>query len=324
MASPSARWRCPATAPARAARARRRGRWRPTSPTRRAIAPHFAGVERVFHTAALVHGWHPWERYRAVNVGGTQTVARAARAPASQRLVHVSTSDVFGIPRGDEVLDEIASLRPLARAVSRHQDRSRAVAVAVSSRSRPAAHGDLSGLGVRSRRSSVLSRLRAGDPRRLLVFWQRDTTLAWAYVDNLADAIVLVGRDPAAVGHGYLVHDGADGPTLRRGLRPHRGDRSANRSRRRGTCRTRRVRRRWRRADGLARPAPARRPALLTVDVKAFGSASPSPTPRSAPSAGRRAWHRRGYGAGVRVLHVAPGGIGPLGRIRAIRVTAPR
>src|SRR5689334_7545741 len=40
-----------------------------------AVAPHFAGVGRVFHTAALVHGWHPWERYRAVNVGGTQSAA---------------------------------------------------------------------------------------------------------------------------------------------------------------------------------------------------------------------------------------------------------
>src|ERR1700690_3838626 len=71
-----------------------------------AVAAHMAGVERVFHTAALVHGWHAWERYRAVNVGGTRNVARAAHAHGVTRFVHVSTSDVFGIPRGDELIDE--------------------------------------------------------------------------------------------------------------------------------------------------------------------------------------------------------------------------
>ena len=64
--------------------------------------PHCAGVQRVFHTAALVHGWHPWERYRAVNVGGTQNVARAASAggvsasctsaPATSSAFRVATS----------------------------------------------------------------------------------------------------------------------------------------------------------------------------------------------------------------------------------------
>jgi len=38
--------------------------------------------------------------------------------------------------------------------------------------------------------------------------------LFWSQVDNLADAIVLAGTHPAAVGNGYLVHDGGGGPTL--------------------------------------------------------------------------------------------------------------
>ena len=47
-----------------------------------------------------------------------------------------------------------------------------------------------------------------------MMFWHRRTKLFWAYIDNLADAIVLAGRHPNAVGNGYLVHDGGDGPTL--------------------------------------------------------------------------------------------------------------
>src|SRR4029453_227697 len=63
-----------------------------------AVAAPCVGVRRVFHVAALVHGWHPFEPYRAVNVGGTQHIARAAHAQGVERFVHVSTSDVFGVP----------------------------------------------------------------------------------------------------------------------------------------------------------------------------------------------------------------------------------
>lgn len=179
-----------------------------------ALAPHVAGVERVYHAAALVHGWHPWARYRAVNVGGTQQVARAALAAGVRRLVHVSTSDVFGIPRDGRVLDES---RPFAewgepypdtkieaeRWLWRfHRDRGLPISVVYP--------GWVYGPGDEALFPGFAQAIRDG----LLVFWQRDTRLAWAHVDNLADAIVLVGREPAAAGQGYLVHDDAGGPTL--------------------------------------------------------------------------------------------------------------
>lgn len=179
-----------------------------------ALAPHVAGVERVYHAAALVHGWHPWARYRAVNVGGTQQVARAALAAGVQRLVHVSTSDVFGIPRDGRVLDES---RPFAEwgepypdtkiEAERwlwqfHRDRGLPISVIYP--------GWVYGPGDEALFPGFAQAIRDG----LLVFWQRDTRLAWAHVDNLADAIALVGREPAAAGQGYLVHDDAGGPTL--------------------------------------------------------------------------------------------------------------
>ena len=179
-----------------------------------AIAPHFAGVERVFHVAALVHGWHPWERYRAVNVGGTQVVARAARAAGARRLVHISTSDVFGIPRRGELLDESHPFDywrepyPDTKIEGEqwlwqfHRESGLPISVIYP--------GWVYGPGDEALFPGFAQAIRDG----LLVFWQRDTKLAWAHVDNLADAIAMVGRDPAAVGQGYLVHDDADGPTL--------------------------------------------------------------------------------------------------------------
>lgn len=179
-----------------------------------AIAPHFAGIERVFHVAALVHGWHPWARYRAVNVGGTQQVARAAQAAGVQRFVHISTSDVFGVPRDGAVLDES---KPFAEWREPYPDtkieaerwlwqfhRESGLPLSVIY------PGWVYGPGDEALFPGFAQAIRDG----MLVFWQRDTKLAWAHVDNLADAIVLVGRAPAAVGQGYLVHDDADGPTL--------------------------------------------------------------------------------------------------------------
>jgi nucleoside-diphosphate-sugar epimerase len=179
-----------------------------------ALAPHVRGVERIFHAAALVHGWHPWTRYRAVNVGGTQTVARAAHAAGVHRLVHVSTSDVFGIPRLGGVIDESWPYETWGepypdtkieaeRWLWRFQ-RESGLPVSVIY------PGWVYGPGDEAFFPALARAIRDG----LLVFWQRDTRLAWGHVANLADAVVLVSTDPAAVGQGYLVHDDADGPTL--------------------------------------------------------------------------------------------------------------
>lgn len=180
----------------------------------KALAACVDGVDCVVHSAALVHGWYPWARYRAVNVGGTQAVARAAHAAGVRRFVHVSTSDVFGIARRDEIIDERTPFRVWHEP---YQDtkieaerwlwdfhRTHGLPLTVIY------PGWVYGPGDRALFAGFAAAIRDG----LLVFWQRDTLLAWVHVDNLADAIVLAARAPQAVGEGYLVHDDAAGPTL--------------------------------------------------------------------------------------------------------------
>jgi nucleoside-diphosphate-sugar epimerase len=179
-----------------------------------AVTPHLAGVERVFHTAALVHGWHPWERYRAVNVGGTQHVARAAHTHGVTRFVHVSTSDVFGIPHGDAVMDESTPYRdwhepyPDTKIEAERWlwqfHRETGLPIALIYPCWVYGPGD----------QAFFPGLAQAIDDGVMCFWHRNTKLFWAYIDNLADAIVLAGTHPAAVGNGYLVHDGDDGPTL--------------------------------------------------------------------------------------------------------------
>jgi nucleoside-diphosphate-sugar epimerase len=178
------------------------------------LAPACAGVRRVFHTAAMVHAWTSWQRYRALNVGGTQNVARAAQAAGVQRMVHVSTSDVFGIPRGNEVLDESSAFRrwhepyPDTKIDAEewlwqfHRQSGFAVSVIYPCW--------VYGPGDKAFFPGFAHAIKDGP----MLFWHRNLRLAWVYIDNLADACVLAGSSPVAGGRGYLVHDGDDGPTL--------------------------------------------------------------------------------------------------------------
>jgi nucleoside-diphosphate-sugar epimerase len=178
------------------------------------VAPHVAGVARVFHTAALVHGPHPWARFRAVNVGGTQQVARAAQAHGVERFVHVSTSDVFGIPRGEETIDESTPLRawnepyPDTKIEAERWlwqfHREAGLPVSIIYPCWVYGPGD----------QAFLPSLAQAIDDGFMIFWHRNTRLPWVHIENLVDAIILASTRPAAVGQGYLVHDGDDGPTL--------------------------------------------------------------------------------------------------------------
>jgi nucleoside-diphosphate-sugar epimerase len=63
------------------------------------VAP-MDGVEEVVHLAAMLDVWRPFEHYHAVNVIGTGNVCRAALAAGIRRLVHMSSSSVYGVALG--------------------------------------------------------------------------------------------------------------------------------------------------------------------------------------------------------------------------------
>ena len=59
----------------------------------------FAGVEVVYHCAALSTDWAPWEAFYQANVLGVQNMLGAAEGQESlKHFVHISTTDVYGYP----------------------------------------------------------------------------------------------------------------------------------------------------------------------------------------------------------------------------------
>jgi nucleoside-diphosphate-sugar epimerase len=69
------------------------------------------GVDGVLHLAAMMDVWRPLEDYNAVNVTGTRNVCSAALAAGASRLVHMSSSSVYGVALGGPV-DESFPLTP--------------------------------------------------------------------------------------------------------------------------------------------------------------------------------------------------------------------
>jgi 2-alkyl-3-oxoalkanoate reductase len=171
-------------------------------------------VRRVFHGAAMVHAWAPVEEYRRVNVDGTRNVAEASFLRGIERFVHVSTSDVFGLPRAGEVLTERSPYRewdepyPDTKIEAEmwlwrfHRERGLPVSVINP--------GWVYGPGDKAFFPSLAAAIRD----RSMTFWKRDLWLPWTYVDNLADACALIAGHPDAAGQGYLAYDGDGGPTL--------------------------------------------------------------------------------------------------------------
>lgn len=178
------------------------------------IAAAFPGATRVFHAAALVHAWAPWERFYTVNVGGTQVVARLAREAAVARFVLVSTSDVFGLPDGQRALDESGPLRewgePYADTKIAAERWLRSFASESGLPLTIVYPGWIYGPGDRAFFPSLADAIRRG----AMFFWFRGAKLPWVYIDNMVDACLLAGTHPAARDRGYIVHDDSDGPTL--------------------------------------------------------------------------------------------------------------
>lgn len=68
-------------------------------------------VSVIYHAAARVGDWGPWEEFEHITIHGTRNLAEAAAAAGCTRFVHFSSISTYGHPDGEGlVLDETAPL----------------------------------------------------------------------------------------------------------------------------------------------------------------------------------------------------------------------
>jgi nucleoside-diphosphate-sugar epimerase len=177
------------------------------------IAP-VRGVRSVVHLAAMMDVRRPLEDYREVNVTGTENVCRAALATGVRRLVHMSSSSVYGVALGRPV-DETFPLSPFPdpypitkaagdERVQRMIREHRLPAVIV----RP---DQIFGPGDHLHFARMAKRLQA---RRSIIVGSGENALPMVYVDDLVQALLLALEHDRAVGRIYNVS--ADRPLTQR------------------------------------------------------------------------------------------------------------
>lgn len=167
------------------------------------------GVDWVIHAGARVSTTGPWEEFEAVNVRATETlIARAALAGVA-RFVHVSSLSVYGVPADgatiseDSAYDDGGGERGFYARSKLAADQVAAAAMRAGAAVTIVRPGLLYGPG---RTPPLARRVAAVGPLRLLLA-SPDYLLPLAYVDNVADAIVLAARTPAARGRAYTIVD---------------------------------------------------------------------------------------------------------------------
>jgi nucleoside-diphosphate-sugar epimerase len=73
----------------------------------KALVAPMHGVQGVIHLAGMMDVWRPLDHYHAVNVTGTENVCRAALAAGARRVVHMSSSSVYGMGLGRPVHESL-------------------------------------------------------------------------------------------------------------------------------------------------------------------------------------------------------------------------
>jgi nucleoside-diphosphate-sugar epimerase len=179
------------------------------------IAP-MDGVDGVLHLAAMMDVWRPMADYHAVNVTGTENVCRAALAAGARRVVHMSSSSVYGIALGRPA-DEAAPLTPfpdpypITKAAGDllvqgmiAEERLPGVIV------RP---DQIFGPGDHLHFGQMAERLRAG---KGIVVGSGDNALPFVYVTDAVQGLLLALDDDRALGQAYNITN--DRPLTQRQL----------------------------------------------------------------------------------------------------------
>jgi ornithine--oxo-acid transaminase len=166
------------------------------------------GCRYVVHCGARVSDWGTAAEIARTNVQGTRNVLEAAADATVSRVVHFSTTDIYGYPGGVAVEEThtggrfrnlYAQTKLAAEAEVRHVERSRGLDAVIL---RPATvYGPRSTDVV----GEIARAMRGGN----MVLVDRGRAVAGlCYVDNLVDVAVLALRHEAAPGQAFNVTDG--------------------------------------------------------------------------------------------------------------------
>jgi 2-alkyl-3-oxoalkanoate reductase len=178
------------------------------------LAGAFEGVRLVFHAAAMVNAVDSYAAFERANVRATENMCSLSLSHAVEKLIHVSTCDVFGIPEADEIITERTPFRrwnepyadtklTAAEVVKAYQQKG-----LVSTIIYP---GWVYGPGDRAFVPSVVQQLRSG----FMPVWGPDSfRLNLIFIEDLVDALLLSIDHAASDNEDFLILDAVNGVAM--------------------------------------------------------------------------------------------------------------
>ncbi len=171
------------------------------------LARAVEGCDHVFHCGALVSDWATIAEIAATNVEGTRNLLEACVGASVRRLIHFSTTDVYGYPDGGAKVEE-------TYVSTRFRNWYAQTKLDAESEIRRAAHA-LDAVILRPATvygpgsKDVIGEIaRAIQGRHMLLIDGGRPVAGLCYVENLIDAAILALRHEAAPGHAFNVSDG--------------------------------------------------------------------------------------------------------------------
>jgi acetylornithine/succinyldiaminopimelate/putrescine aminotransferase/nucleoside-diphosphate-sugar epimerase len=171
------------------------------------LARAAAGCRHVFHCGAIVSDWGTAAEIAAVNVQGTRNLLDAARIAGARRLIHVSSTDVYGYPGAPGIDESYVSSRfanwyaQTKREAETYVRRAQAAHALETVILRPAT---VYGPGSVDVVGEIARSIRG---RRMLLVDGGRAVAGLLYVENLLDAALLSMRSDLAPGHAFNLSD---------------------------------------------------------------------------------------------------------------------
>jgi len=164
------------------------------------------GCSLVYHCAAKLLSSN-WEESRAINVTGTQAVVEEAVRAGVERLIYTSTIGVYGLSKAENIIEETPWSKYNQPYFTTKQEAERIVSQAVDRIPITIARvGDVIGPGQYTWTIDLVLKLKRGLLRPPLD--SEGGFLNPVYIDNLLEALLLIGVHPAAAGQIFNVVDG--------------------------------------------------------------------------------------------------------------------
>jgi nucleoside-diphosphate-sugar epimerase len=163
------------------------------------------GVDGVLHLAAMMDVWRPLEDYRAVNVDGTERVCRAALHAGVRRLVHMSSTSVYGMQLGrpaDETFPLAPFRDPYPVTKAEGEGVVRQIAAAEGLPAVIVRPDQIFGPGDQLHFARTADRLRAG---KAIIIGSGDNAVPLVYVTDVVQGLLLALDHERAVGETYNI-----------------------------------------------------------------------------------------------------------------------